>query len=73
MVTAALGYCFRVHWSAADEKYVGLCVEFPLLSWLDSTWEKALIGIVKLVGDIVFDMQQSGEQLPDVIYGDCEE
>ena len=29
-------YTYRVTWSAEDNKYVGLCAEFPSLSWLDA-------------------------------------
>ena len=27
-------YTYRVTWYAGDNEYVGLCYEFPLLSWL---------------------------------------
>jgi len=27
-------YTYRVTWSAEDNEYVGLCSEFPSLSWL---------------------------------------
>lgn len=27
-------YTYRVTWSENDEEYVGLCAEFPSLSWL---------------------------------------
>lgn len=32
-------YTYRVIWSEEDEEYVGLCAEFPSLSWLDGTPE----------------------------------
>ena len=28
-------YTYRVTWSAEDDEHVGLCAEFPSLSWLD--------------------------------------
>ena len=28
-------YTYRITWSEEDQEYVGLCVEFPSLSWLD--------------------------------------
>jgi hypothetical protein len=28
-------YPYRVTWSEDDQEYVGLCAEFPSLSWLD--------------------------------------
>jgi hypothetical protein len=27
-------YTYRVTWSEYDAEYVGLCIEFPSLSWL---------------------------------------
>ena len=50
-------YTYRVTWSAEDEEYVGLCAEFPLLSWLASTQEEAFSGIRLLVADCVADMK----------------
>jgi predicted RNase H-like HicB family nuclease len=38
-------YTYRVTWSEDDSDYVGLCIEFPSLSWLSETPESALIGI----------------------------
>ncbi len=50
-------YTYRVRWSEEDEEYVGLCAEFPSLSWLAATPEDALGGIRVVVGDVVADMQ----------------
>ena len=30
-------YTYRVTWSGDDNEYVGLCAEFPSLSWLAKT------------------------------------
>ncbi len=38
-------YTYRITWSEEDQEYVGLCVEFPSLSWLDKKPEAALAGI----------------------------
>ncbi|WP_019222070.1 type II toxin-antitoxin system HicB family antitoxin [Bartonella senegalensis] len=57
-------YTYRVFWSPEDEEYVGLCAEFPSLSWLDAQAEKALKGIMDLVSEVVEDMQHNGEQVP---------
>jgi predicted HicB family RNase H-like nuclease len=57
-------YTYRVTWSAEDAEYVGLCVEFPSLSWLAATPEAALAGIRKLAKDVVRDMEADGEQIP---------
>lgn len=58
-------YTYRVTWSGDDNEYVGLCTEFPSLSWLAETPEKALKGIRKLVADVVFDMVENGESIPE--------
>ena len=57
-------YTYRVTWSAEDQEHVGLCVEFPSLSWLAKTPEDALKGIRKAVAQVVKDMCASGEAVP---------
>ena len=57
-------YTYRVTWSPEDNEHLGLCTEFPALSWLASTTEEALKGIQQMVGDIVIDMQSNGETIP---------
>ena len=58
-------YTYRVTWSAEDEEHVGLCTEFPSLSWLASTPEAALKGIRKVVAEAVADLETSGEPIPE--------
>ena len=58
-------YTYRVTWSEEDQEYVGLCAEFPSLSWLDESHEGALTGIRQLVCECVIDMQNSGENVPE--------
>ena len=58
-------HTYRVTWSQEDEEYVGLCVEFPSLSWLASSPEKALEGIRKVVAGVVKDMKKKGEPVPE--------
>ena len=58
-------YTYRVTWSAEDGEFVGLCAEFPLLSWLASSQEDAFSGIRKLVAESVADMEANGEQPPE--------
>ncbi len=58
-------YTYRVTWSAADGKFVGLCAEFWLLSWLAATPDEAFAGIRSLVADCVADMEAEGEPLPE--------
>lgn len=60
-------YTYRVTWSEADNEYVGLCAEFPSLSWLASTPEGALKGIRKVVSDVVADLKANGESVPESI------
>ena len=57
-------YTYRVTWSSEDQEHVGLCAEFPSLSWLAGTPESALKGIRKVVAEVVADMAASGEDVP---------
>ena len=50
-------YTYDVTWSEEDGEYVGLCLEFPLLSWLAPRAEDAFAGIRQTVADVVQDMQ----------------
>ena len=60
-------YTYRVMWSEEDQEYVGLCSEFPSLSWLKASPEAALKGIRALVKSTVKDMMDNGEQVPEPI------
>ena len=60
-------YTYRVTWSVEDSEHVGLCAEFPSLSWLARTPEKALAGIRQAVAEAVADMQTNGEQIPNAL------
>ena len=60
-------YTYRVTWSEEDSEYAGLCAELPSLSWLARTPEAALKGIRKLVSEVVADMIQNKEPIPDPI------
>ncbi len=60
-------YTYRVTWSDDDNEYVGLCIEFPSLSWLAKTPETALKGIRDLVSDIIKDMKVNNEVIPEPI------
>jgi predicted HicB family RNase H-like nuclease len=57
-------YTYRVTWSAEDDEHVGLCTEFPSLSWLAATPEAALKGIRRVVAESVADMQAAGDHIP---------
>jgi len=58
-------YTYRVMWSEEDGEYLGLCAEFPSLSWLASTQEEALNGIRGVVADVVADLKKSNEPVPE--------
>jgi predicted HicB family RNase H-like nuclease len=60
-------YTYRVTWSEEDSEYVGLCAEFPGLSWLEPSPEEALKGIRKTVAQVVADLKKSGEPVPEPI------
>ena len=60
-------YTYRVTWSGEDQEHVGLCAEFPGLSWLDPSPEKALAGIRRLVKECLRDMQRNKEDVPEPI------
>jgi len=60
-------YTYRTTWSDEDGEYVGLCAEFPGLSWLDKTPEAAFRGIRKLVNEVILDMRSNNEIVPDPI------
>ena len=57
-------YTYRVTWSDEDKEYVGLCAEFPSLSWLAAAPETALRGIRSVVADVVADLQRHRESVP---------
>ncbi|OIN90535.1 MAG: hypothetical protein AUJ21_08160 [Anaerolineae bacterium CG1_02_58_13] len=60
-------YSYRVIWSEEDNEYIGLCAEFPSLSWLEPAPEDALRGIRKTVADVVADLKANGEEIPEPI------
>ena len=58
-------YLYRVQWSEEDHEFLGLCAEFPSLSWLAESQEKALRGIRKVINDVVKDMKENNEPIPE--------
>ena len=57
-------YTYRVTWSADDNEHVGLCAEFPSLSWLAPTPDAAFAGIRQIVSDALDDMRATNEAAP---------
>ncbi len=62
-------YTYRITWSEDDREFVGLCLEFPSLSWLDRNPEAALKGILRVVKEAVQEMESQGETPPSPISG----
>jgi predicted HicB family RNase H-like nuclease len=58
-------YTYRITWSEDDQEYVGLCAEFPSLSWLASSPETALRGIRSVVAEVVAEMKRGREHIPE--------
>jgi predicted RNase H-like HicB family nuclease len=62
-------YTYRVSWSDDDHEFVGLCAEFPSLSWLAPAGkggaEAALRGIRKTVAEVIADMKKHREPIPE--------
>ena len=58
-------YTYRITWSEDDEEYVGLCAEFPSLSWLAASQQAALKGICSVVAEVVADMKDNHERVPE--------
>jgi predicted HicB family RNase H-like nuclease len=58
-------YTYRITWSQEDGEHVGLCAEFPSLSYLDRDITKALKGITNLVEKVVRDMKKNNEEIPE--------
>lgn len=58
-------YTYRVTWSEDDSEYVGLCAEFPSLSWLARTPESALRGIRRVVTAVAEDLKKRKEAIPE--------
>lgn len=57
-------YTYRITWSEEDQEFVGLCAEFPSLSWLAENQDEAFHGILKLVAEVLQDMEKNNEKIP---------
>jgi hypothetical protein len=64
MPTLKKKYRFHALWSGEDLEYVGVCEEFPSLSWLAKTRTAALHGIRKLISGITKGGRGPGRRLP---------
>lgn len=50
-------YTYKLDWSKEDQEWVGLCAEFPSLSFLDRRAECAIAGIQQLVEEAEKDIE----------------
>lgn len=57
-------YTYRILWSPEDEQHIGLCAEFPSLSYSNAQAENALTGIMNLVSETIEGMKKSGKEVP---------
>ena len=55
-VMEAKFYTYRVFWSEEDQEFVGLCSEFPGMSWLDEDPQQTFTGIMTLVQECINDL-----------------
>lgn len=60
----AARYPIRVTWSREDDEFVATCIEFPSLSWLDTTPEAAMAGLRRVIDEVVNDLQASSCPTP---------
>jgi predicted HicB family RNase H-like nuclease len=60
-------YTYRVAWSVEDGEFVATAAEFPSLSWLAPSQVEALQGLEAVLADVVADMQEQGEHVPEPI------
>jgi predicted RNase H-like HicB family nuclease len=58
-------YTYRVVWSVEDGEHVATVAEFPSLSWLAPTPVEALAGLADVVRDVLADLAESGELIPE--------
>ncbi len=58
-------YTYRVTWSEDDGEHVALCAEFPSLSFLANKPVNAFQGLVALVEEVLQDMKENGETIPE--------
>ena len=57
-------YTYRVLWSENDQQYVGVCSEFPALSYLAGSHNEALDGIVETIRGALAAMHKAKEEPP---------
>lgn len=58
-------YTYNVAWSREDDAYVARVAEFPSLAAHGATLSKALQEIQFVVREVVKDLEECGEQVPE--------
>jgi predicted HicB family RNase H-like nuclease len=64
MPSTVAQYRYSVQWSPEDQEFVATVLEFPSLSWLDEDQFEALRGVERLVSEVIEELTQSGEPVP---------
>lgn len=60
-------YSYHVRWYEPDKQFVGTVDEFPSLSGMGPSLEKALREIKFVVGMVLEDLHENGEEIPEPI------
>jgi len=69
MPSTVAQYRYTVQWSPEDQEFVATVLEFPSLSWLDEDQFEALRGVERLVSEVIEELTQSGEPVPQPLSG----
>jgi hypothetical protein len=56
-------YTYRVLWAADRQRYIGVCTEFPVLTYEAMTSEDALAGIIARVRGVLEEMSNPPKPL----------
>ena len=58
-------YTYQTAWSEEDGEFVAAVLEFPSLSWLDTTAATAEAELRSVVEETLEDMQRNNEHIPE--------
>jgi predicted HicB family RNase H-like nuclease len=58
-------YTYRVEWSEFDKAHIAVCLEFPSLSAVETTTQRALASIREVVAASIEWMLEEGERVPE--------
>ncbi len=57
-------YRYYLVTTGEETEFIGLCKEFPSLSFIHESSEVALKSIIDLVEEVIEEMEQSGQPIP---------